>query len=178
MTGAPAPSPERHELLVASLPLRPGDTVLDVGCGTGLCAPLLRRPPRPVRQNEGIAVQDQVHQRGTVGRGHRPQVAGKSGHIGEHVYRPEPAGEFPRPDYALDGPARLVDQDPAPGPGGATRPPVPLDRAGAITVGPHLAHLDPGERGAPALWMTGHPPMFGPPAGGGRQSRQQTSPAE
>ena len=33
--------PQWRELLVASLPLRPGDTVPDAGCGTGLCAPLL-----------------------------------------------------------------------------------------------------------------------------------------
>ena len=129
------------------------------------------RPPGPVGQHERVAIQDQVHQRGTVGRGNRPQMAGKTAHIGEHVNWPEPACEFSRRNHALDVPGPLVDQNPAPGPG-ASRPPVPLDRADAVTVRPHFAHLDLRERGTPALWMIGHGSMFRPPAGGGRTQRE------
>jgi hypothetical protein len=120
------------------------------------------RPPGPVSQHKGVAIQDQVHQGGAPRRGHRPQIAGKPGHIGEHVHRPEPAGEFSRRNYAPDIPGPRVDQDPAPGPGGAIRPPAPLDRAGAITIGPHFARLELRERGTPALRVIGHAPMFAP----------------
>ena len=54
--------------------------------GVGPC-----HPPGPVSQHEGVAVKDQIHQGGTVSRGNRPQIGGKSGHIGEQVHRPEPA---------------------------------------------------------------------------------------
>jgi ubiquinone/menaquinone biosynthesis C-methylase UbiE len=49
-----------RELLVASLPLRPGDTVLDVGCGTGLCAPLLHRKVGPAGTIIGIDESEQM----------------------------------------------------------------------------------------------------------------------
>jgi hypothetical protein len=124
------------------------------------------RPPGPVRQHERVAIQDQIHQRGTFRRGHRPQIAGQSGHIGEHVHRPEPAREVSRRNHAPDVPGPLVDQDPTSGPGGATRPPVALDREDAITVRPHLAHLEVRERRTPPLWVIGHASMFGPPRTG------------
>ena len=131
-----------------------------------------RRLPGPVSQHVRVAIEDQVHQRGAVGRGHRPQVGGKAGHVGEHVHRPEPAREFARRNHAPDVPRRLVDQHPVPGPGGAARPPVRPGRAGAVAVGPHLAHLDLGERGAPALWVIGHALIFGPPPPAARADRR------
>jgi demethylmenaquinone methyltransferase/2-methoxy-6-polyprenyl-1,4-benzoquinol methylase len=46
----------RHwrELLVRRLPIRRGDTVLDVGCGTGLCLPLLQHKVGPTGAILGI----------------------------------------------------------------------------------------------------------------------------
>jgi demethylmenaquinone methyltransferase/2-methoxy-6-polyprenyl-1,4-benzoquinol methylase len=49
-----------REQLVAALPLRPGDTVLDVGCGTGLCAPLLHRKVGPAGTIIGIDESEQM----------------------------------------------------------------------------------------------------------------------
>jgi hypothetical protein len=135
------------------------------------------RPPGPVSQHEGIAIKDQIHQGGTVRRGNRAQIGGKTGYVGEQVHRPEPAREFSRRNDALDVPGRLLDQYPASGPGGAARHPVPLGREGTVTVRPQSAHFDLGERAAPALWVTGHAPIFGPPPDGGQTKRDAESSA-
>jgi ubiquinone/menaquinone biosynthesis C-methylase UbiE len=51
-----------RELLVERLPLKRGDTVLDVGCGTGLCLPLLQDKIGPTGAIIGVdASQDMLH---------------------------------------------------------------------------------------------------------------------
>ena len=51
-----------RERLVARLPARPGDTVLDVGCGTGLCLPLLHEKVGPGGTIVGIDASEQMLQ--------------------------------------------------------------------------------------------------------------------
>lgn len=49
-----------RELLVERLPIRSGDTVLDVGCGTGLCMQLLQRKVGPTGSIVGIDASAQM----------------------------------------------------------------------------------------------------------------------
>ena len=49
-----------RELLVERLPIRRGDTVLDVGCGTGLCLPLLQHKVGPTGAIIGIDESEQM----------------------------------------------------------------------------------------------------------------------
>src|SRR5687768_674288 len=49
-----------RELVVAHLPAHSGDTVLDVGCGTGLCLPLLQRKVGPYGTIVGIDASAQM----------------------------------------------------------------------------------------------------------------------
>ncbi len=49
-----------RELLVERLPVQRGDTVLDVGCGTGLCLPLLQHKLGPTGTIVGIDASEQM----------------------------------------------------------------------------------------------------------------------
>jgi ubiquinone/menaquinone biosynthesis C-methylase UbiE len=49
-----------RELVVERLPIQPGDTVLDVSCGTGLCLPLLQHKVEPTGTIVGIDASAQM----------------------------------------------------------------------------------------------------------------------
>lgn len=49
-----------RELAIDQLPVGPGDTVLDVGCGTGLCLPLLHEKVGPTGTIIGIDASEQM----------------------------------------------------------------------------------------------------------------------
>ena len=49
-----------RDRLVARLPARPGDTVLDVGCGTGLCLPSLQQKVGPTGTIVGIDASEEM----------------------------------------------------------------------------------------------------------------------
>jgi SAM-dependent methyltransferase len=49
-----------REMLVSRLPTQPGDVVLDVGCGTGLCMPLLQEKVAPGGTLVGIDESEQM----------------------------------------------------------------------------------------------------------------------
>ena len=51
-----------RERLVEQLPVRAGDTVLDVGCGTGLCLPMLQDKVGPTGTIVGIDASEQMLQ--------------------------------------------------------------------------------------------------------------------
>ena len=51
-----------RELLIQQLPVRRGDTVLDVGCGTGFCLPLLQQKVGPTGAIIGIDASEQMLQ--------------------------------------------------------------------------------------------------------------------
>src|SRR6476659_7818633 len=51
-----------RELLIQQLPVGRGDTVLDVGCGTGLCLPLLQHKVGPTGSIIGIDASEQMLQ--------------------------------------------------------------------------------------------------------------------
>ena len=49
-----------RDLLIDQLPAGPGDTVLDIGCGTGLCLPLLHEKVGPTGTIIGIDASEQM----------------------------------------------------------------------------------------------------------------------
>ena len=59
-TSAPTPSGTGANCSSATLPVRRGDTVLDVGCGTGLCLPLLQHKVGPTGAIVGIDASEQM----------------------------------------------------------------------------------------------------------------------
>jgi demethylmenaquinone methyltransferase/2-methoxy-6-polyprenyl-1,4-benzoquinol methylase len=77
-----------RELVVEHLPAYSGDTVLDVGCGTGLCLPLLQRKVGPSGTIVGIDASAQMLEVA----GARVTEHGCAGHASAAAFVARPAG--------------------------------------------------------------------------------------
>ncbi|MEU4065726.1 methyltransferase domain-containing protein [Streptomyces wedmorensis] len=88
---------------VEELALRPGDAVLDAGCGTGRALPPLRAAIGPTGTVLGVDLTPEMLEEAVkAGRGGRNDVSGQAGHEGTATLLLADVGRLPVRDGALD----------------------------------------------------------------------------
>ncbi|WP_026057869.1 class I SAM-dependent methyltransferase [Streptomyces sp. SS] len=88
---------------VEELDLRPGDAVLDAGCGTGRALPPLRAAVGPTGTVLGVDLTPEMLEEAVkAGRGGRNDVSGRAGHEGTATLLLADVGRLPVRDGALD----------------------------------------------------------------------------
>ncbi|MFI1978160.1 class I SAM-dependent methyltransferase [Streptomyces wedmorensis] len=88
---------------VEELALRPGDAVLDAGCGTGRALPPLRAAVGPTGTVLGVDLTPEMLEEAVkAGRGGRTDMSGQAGHEGTATLLLADVGRLPVHDGALD----------------------------------------------------------------------------
>ncbi|KOG34972.1 MULTISPECIES: class I SAM-dependent methyltransferase [Streptomyces] len=88
---------------VEELALRPGDAVLDAGCGTGRALPPLRAAVGPTGTVLGVDLTPEMLEEAVkAGRGGRNDMSGQAGHEGTATLLLADVGRLPVHDGALD----------------------------------------------------------------------------